>query len=136
MRHTHGRTIGGSSVERPNIEGEDPVETWFRMENSTEEARALTHLEGELSCTLLFEHGGRQTTSSLWVVHILLGRLFWERLSLGRIVEAFAKHCQREAMCSLVKLQDLAELVEPPLGGTSTTISLGKTKEEVMELDN
>ena len=136
MGHTHGRNIGGSGVERPNIEGEDPGETWFRMENSTEEAPALTHLEGELSSTLLFEHGGRQTANSLWVVCILLGCLFQERLALGRTVEAFAKHYQREAMHNLVKLQDLVDLVDPPLGGTPATIVSEHTKEEAMELDD
>ena len=28
------------------------------------------HLEGELNATLLFEHGGRQPTNTLWVAHI------------------------------------------------------------------
>lgn len=115
--HTHRRYLGHRGVERPITEGEDLGETRFRLENSMEEACALTCLEGELSSNLLFEHGGRNTSISLWVIHILLGRLFQERLALGWTMEALAKHYQRESMCSLVKLQDLVDLGEPPLGG-------------------
>lgn len=39
-------------------------------------------------------------------------------------------------MRSLVKLQDLVYLVEPPLGGTPATTTLGQSKEEAMELDD
>ena len=62
------------------------------MEKSLEESQAMTHLEGELTSTLLFEHGGSHLGNTLCVVHILLGRLFCERLALGLMVEAFAKH--------------------------------------------
>lgn len=131
-----GQNLGIRGVERPDVEGEDLAETWFYLENSTEQARALTRLEGELSTTLLFEHGGRQTVIPLWVVYILLGYLFRERLALGQMVESFAKHYWREAMRSLVKLQDLVDLVEPPLGGTPAMKTSRQTKEEAMELDD
>lgn len=127
--------VESEAANQNGVEGEDPGETWFCLENSTDEAHALTHLEGELSSTVLFEHGGRKTASPLWVVHILLSHLFWERLALGQTVEAFVKHYWREAMHSLVKLQDLVDLVEPPLGGTHPTTASGQTKDEAMELD-
>ena len=82
-------------------------------------------LEGELNVSLLFEHGGLQPASTLWVAHILLGRLFPERLALGRTVKAFAKHYHKEVMRSLVKIQDLVDLAEPPLGGLSASTSAG-----------
>ena len=37
----HGRNPGGRGGARPNMEGEDPGENWFQLENSTEETRAL-----------------------------------------------------------------------------------------------
>lgn len=131
----HGWNAGGRGVDRLSFEGEDPGETWFRMEHSSEEARTLKHLEGELISTLMFEHGGRQLASSLWVVRILLGHLFHERLALGWMVEAFAKNYQRESMRSLAKLQDLVDLAKSPLGGVPATTSSGQTKDEAMELD-
>lgn len=63
--HTHGKNLGGKGGERPCTEGEDLGETWFYMENSLEEARALTRLEGELNSTLLFDHGGRKPAISV-----------------------------------------------------------------------
>ena len=84
--YTHGQNLCGRGVERlgvdndttnPNgVGGKDLGEKWLCLENSTEEARGSTCLEGELISTLLFEHGGRQTANPLWVVCILLGRLF------------------------------------------------------------
>ena len=47
----------------------------------------------------------------------------------------FAKHYRREAMRSMVKLQDLVDLAEPPLGGSFVVIASGKPKGEAMELD-
>ena len=111
------------------------MENWFRMENSSEESQSLMRLEGELNATLLFEHGGLQQASTLWVARILLGQLFRERLPLGRTVKAFAKHYQKEVMCSLVKIQDLLELDEMPLGGLSASTSSGQMRNEEMELD-
>lgn len=109
----------------PSVDGEDPGEIWFRQENSAKETRALMRLEREFNATLLFEHGGRQPTSSLWISRILLDRLFRERLALGWTVKAFAKHYRKEVMRSLVKIQDLEDLAEPPLGGLSALTSAG-----------
>ena len=92
-------------------------------------------LEGELNSTLLFEHGGRQPTSTLWVSHILLGRLLRERLALGQTVKVFSKHYCKEVMRSLVKIQDLVDLVEPPLGGLSVSTLDGQQWSEEIELD-
>ena len=99
--------MGGT---RPILEGEDPGENWFRLENYSEETRVLMRLEGELNATLMFEHGGREPASMLWVAHILLGRLFCERTALGRIVKDFTKHYRKEVVHSLVKIQDLVDL--------------------------
>lgn len=71
----------------------------------------------------------------LWVSCILIGQLFRERLALGWMVEAFAKQNWREAMRNLVKLQDLVDLVEPPLEGCSTMTSSSQMKNDAMELD-
>lgn len=37
----HGRNLGGRGVAHPNMQGDDPGENWFRLENSMEETRAL-----------------------------------------------------------------------------------------------
>ena len=74
-------------------------------------------LEKEMEATLMFEHGGIQTASQLWETRILLGRLFQERLSFNRAVKSFAKFQHHEIMRGLVKLNELKEVVEPPLGG-------------------
>ena len=69
------------------------------------------------------------------MARILLGRLLQERLALGQAVEFFAKHYQREALRSLLKLQDLVDLVEPPWGGSSSATAMRQPLGEVMELD-
>jgi hypothetical protein len=84
--------------------GKDLGERWFGMENTSAEAHSLMRLEGELNSSLLFEHGGSQRASPLWVVCILLEHLFREWLDLGWVVELFMKHHRREAMRSMVKL--------------------------------
>ena len=66
--------------------------------NSPTKVRVATRLEGELGYTLLFDHGGGKSASSLWVACILLRFLFREWLALGRAVEVFTKHSRREAM--------------------------------------
>ena len=38
-------------------------------------------------------------------------------------------------MRTLVKIQDLVDVVEPPLGGLSTTTSSGQIKNEEMDLN-
>ena len=92
-------------------------------------------LEGELNATLLFEHGGCQSESPLWIAHILLNRLFRERLALGRTVKVFAKHYHKEIMRGLMKIQDLVDLAEPPLWGLLAAASTGQWRSEDMELD-
>ena len=92
-------------------------------------------LEGELNATLLFEHGGHQPASMLWVARILLNRLFCERLALGRTVKVFAKHYRKEVMRSLVKIKDLVDLVELPLGGLSASTFASQRRNDKMELD-
>ena len=92
-------------------------------------------LEGELNETLLFEHGGCQPTSPLWISRILLGHLFRERVALGRTVKVFAKHYRKEVMRGLVKIQDLVDLAEPPLGSLSAIMSTRQRCSEDMELD-
>lgn len=77
---------------RMNDQGdEDPRERWFRKENSHVEIRTLTCLEDDLNSSLLFEHGGGQRASPLWIARILLGRLSRERMALGKAVEVFTK---------------------------------------------
>lgn len=105
------------------------------MENSPEETRALMRIEGELNATLLFEYGGRHPTRMLWVAPILLGFLFHERLPLGWMVKSFPKHYSKESIGSLVKLQDLVDLGEPPLGSFAAMTSSSQMKNEAMELD-
>lgn len=92
-------------------------ERWFTMETSPVERQAMFHLEKETEATLIFKHGGSRRASQLWVTRILLGRLFWERLSLDRAVKSFAKFQRRQMMRGLVKLNELKEVVEPPLRG-------------------
>ena len=55
---------------------------------------------------------------------------------MGWAVEVLVKHYRREAMQSMVKLQDLVNLVKPHLGGSSATSTSGKPKGEAMELDD
>lgn len=116
--------------------GEDPRERWFGLDNLPAEVHFLTCLEGELGSSLLFEHGGGQQASPLWVVRILLRCMFCERMALGWAVEVFTKHYRREAMRSMVKLRDLVDLDEPPLAGSTTVSALGQPKGEAMELDD
>ena len=54
---------------------------------------------------------------------------------MGRTVKSFAKHYQKELIHSLVKIQDLVDLVETPLGGLSTMTSSGQMRNEEMDLD-
>lgn len=70
-----------------------------------------------METTLLFEHGGSYRASQLWVTRILVVRLFRERLSLSRAVKSYTKFQWSEMMRVLVKLNELEEVSEPPLGG-------------------
>ena len=48
----------------------------------------------------------------------MLGCPFRERFVLGRAIKMFGKFQRQEIMHYMVKLNDLEELAEPPLGGT------------------
>lgn len=122
--------------ERVNGQGdEDPEERWFRQDNSRAEICTLTHLEGDLNLALLFEHGGGQRASQLWITRILMGRLSGERTTMGKTMEVFAKLQRRDIMRSMVKLHDLVDLVEPPWRGMAKASSSGQPCDEAMELD-
>ena len=123
-RMLHRQNTRGRGGARSILKGEDLGDNWFWLENLAEKTSALIQLEGELNATLRFEHGGGQPASMLWVAHIHLSRLFCERLTLGWIVKAFAKHYHKEVMRSLVKIQDLVDLDEPPLGCLSASTSM------------
>ena len=105
------------------------------METSLAERRALFRLEKELEATLLFEHGGDCRASPLWVTRILLGRLFRECLSLGRAIKSFAKFQHREMMRGLVKLDELEDVAEPPLGGNQELAVSRLSRDEAMDME-
>ena len=111
-------------------------ERWFNLETSPTERRALFHLERETDTTLMFKHGGNWRESQLWVTGILLGRLFQERLSLGRVVKYFAKFQRREIMRGLVKLNEMEEVAETPLGGLPEASSLSMPRDDTQDLDD
>ena len=54
---------------------------------------------------------------------------------LGKAMEVFAKLRSRDIMCSMVKLHDLVDLVEPPWRSMVEASSSGQPQEEAMELD-
>ena len=77
---------------RENGQGEEDLgERWFHQENYRAEIHTLSHLEDDLNSALLFEHGGGQHVSQLWITRILLGCFSWERTALGKVVEVFEK---------------------------------------------
>ena len=47
----------------------------------------------------------------------------------------YARFQRHEIMRCMLKLNDLEELVEPPLGGTSGASTSGLPKDEAMDLD-
>ena len=67
------------------------AESCYNAENTTTDRRILARLERELQATFRFEDGNGRSVNSLWVVHILLGRLLHERIALGRAIKKFAK---------------------------------------------
>ena len=83
----------------------------------------------------MFEHGGGQRASQLWITLILLGCLSRERTTLGKDVEVFEKLQQRDIMQSMVKKNDLVDLAEPPWRGMVEASSSGLPRDELMELD-
>ena len=50
-------------------------------------------------------------------------------------MKAFSKFYRKEVMRSLVKIQDLVDLADLPLGGLSTSTSTGQRWSNEMELD-
>ena len=110
-------------------------ECWFTMETSSAERQPLLWLEKELEATLLFEHEGSCRSSPVWVTQILLGRLFPERLSLGRAVKSFAKFQHREMMRGRVKLNELEDIVEPPLSGNQETSISRLPRDEPLDME-
>lgn len=135
-----GRGLGGTRKEAEEVHliGSGEVnsgERWFNMETTPAERCAMFDLEREMDATLIFEHGGGQKASQLWVTRILLGTLFREQLVLGHVVKTFVKFQRREIMRGLVKLNDLEELAKPPLGGTPEATTSGLPKEEMLDLE-
>lgn len=112
-----------------------PGERWFTMENYSAERRALFRIEKELEATLLFEHGGEYRASPHWVTPILLGRLFHERLSLGRAIKSFAKFQHREMMRGLVKLNELKDVVEPLLSDNQECLVSRLPRDKHMDME-
>ena len=114
-------------------------EQWLNRENSQVEHRSLFHLEWELDATLWFEHGdgsgGGLKASQLLVTHIVLGRLFRERLVLGQAVKMYAWFQCREIMRCMVKINDLEELSKLPLSGTLGASTSGTPKDDTMDME-
>lgn len=52
-------------------------------------------------------------------------------MDLGRVVKVIAKFQRREIMRSLVKVNELEELVEPPLGSILEASTSGPSREEL-----
>lgn len=88
-----------------------------------------------MEATMMFEHRGSRRASQLWVTRILFGRLFQERLSLGRAVKSFTKFQRREIMRGLVKLNELEEVAEPPLGGLPKVSTSRLPRDDTQDLD-
>ena len=65
----------------------------------------------------------------------MLGRLSWERTTLGKVVEVVTKLQRRDIMRRMVKLHDLVDLTEPPWRNMVEASSSGRPWEEVVELD-
>ena len=114
---------------------EDLGERRFHQENSRAEIHTLSCLEDDLNSTLLFEHGGGQRASELWLTRILLGHLSRERTTLGKAMEVFVKLQRRDIMRNMVKLHNLVDLAEPPWKSMGDTPSTSQPCEEAMELD-
>ena len=51
------------------------------------------------------------------------------------MVKAFAKHYRKEVMRSQVKIHDLVDLLEPPLGGLYASMFVDQRRNDEMELD-
>lgn len=71
----------------------------------------------------------------IWITCILLGHLFRERHTLGRVVKMYARFKRRKLMQSLVQINDLEEQVEPPQNGTMGASSSAIYKGDAMEVE-
>ena len=89
--------------------------------------------------TLWFEHGdelgGGVKVSHLWLMQIMLGRLFIERLLLEQEVKMYARFQRREIMRCMVKINDLEELYEPSLSGTLGASTSSTPKDDAMDME-
>ena len=81
----------------------------------------MANLEKTMQAALSFAGGGEESDNSLWIVHILLGRMIRERTEIGRAIKSLAKFQRREIIRGLVKLGDLEDLADPPMLGSYTT---------------
>lgn len=62
-----------------------------------------------------------------------MGRLLRERMALGRAIKQYAKFQRREKMRCMVKLNDLEDMVEPPLDGVPKASSSAMRQNEAMD---
>ena len=111
------------------------AENFYIAKNSIVDYRILVHLERELQTTFWLDNGNGLLVSSLWVVRILLGRLLYERTTLGHTIKQYTKFQHREIMRCMVKLNNLEDLAKPPLDGVLKASSSALRKHEGMEMD-
>lgn len=52
----------------------------------------------------------------------MLGRLIREQTAIGQAIKLFVKFQHHEIMCGMVKLNDLEDMVEPPLHGSTEAL--------------
>ena len=106
------------------------AENFLNTENMAMDRRILASLERELQTAFRFEDDNGRSLNSVWVVRILLGRLLREWTTLGREIKQFAKFQRIEIMHGMVKLNDLEDMVEPPLNGGIETSSVNLKQQE------
>ena len=90
-----GQRMGSMGKEVAENQGmgskdENLGERRYKLENLAMERRSMSRLERDIDTSLRFEQGGRQSTNPLWLMRILLGCLFRERLVLGQAIKMFA----------------------------------------------
>lgn len=124
-----------SLMEDPDEQGE----AWFNQENSAAERHSMLRLERELEVALAFEHSDGEDSGPkvqpVWIMHILLGRLFKERQLLRRAVKMYAQFQRREFMRSLVKINNLEEQVELPLSDEVRASSSATYRGDAMDIE-
>ena len=111
------------------------AESCYNAKNTATDRRILARLERELQVTFQFEDGNGKPVNSLWVVHILPGRLLRKRTALGHAIKQFAKFQRREIMRGMVKLNDLEDLAEPLLDNGPEASSSALRQHEGMDLE-